>query len=89
MEGVLQDYVLLTDVSFTDPRLTISANTARELQMTSNTAYVANQEELKTSRNVAYHAKIMQHLREQLERKKLLYSEDQIELSTTIGHGNN
>ena len=82
-------FYILTHVSFTDPRLATSANATHALQTTSNTAYVTNQEELKTSRNVAYHAKIMQHLREQLERKKLLYSEDQIELSTTIGHGSN
>ena len=34
-------------------------------------------------------AEILQHLREQLEKNKILYSKDQIELSTTVGHGRN
>ena len=29
----------------------------------------------------------MQHLRQQLENKKMIYSKDQIQLSTTVGQG--
>ena len=61
--GVYQDYVIPADVlPSTNPDLTTSPNAAYELlTMASNIAYCTNQNEVKTRRNVSYHATNVRH----------------------------
>ena len=58
-----QDYVIPGDVlPSSNPDLTTSPNAAYELlTMASNIAYCANQNEVKTGRNVLYHATTVRH----------------------------
>ena len=61
--GVYQDYVIPGDVlPSSNPDLTTSPNAAYKLlTMASNIAYCANQNEVKTRRNVSYHATNVRH----------------------------